>query len=79
MNNQAPELKNLVSPDQPIAQGYMRRVVLTGPHGLAFQDVPIPAPGVNQVLVNVRACALCTWEQRTYTGEEKFVPLLGGH
>ncbi len=79
MNKQAPELKNLVDRDEPIAQGYMRRVVLTGPGQLVFQDVPIPTPGPGQVLVNVLACALCTWEQRTYTGEEKFVPLLGGH
>ncbi|HLF28901.1 MAG TPA: zinc-binding dehydrogenase [Anaerolineae bacterium] len=73
------EVTNLVNPDQPIAAGQMRRVVLTGPRQLVFQDVPIPLPGPGQVLVNIRACALCTWEQRTYTGEEKFVPLLGGH
>jgi L-iditol 2-dehydrogenase len=79
MANQPVEVKNTVKPDQPITEGHMRRVVLLGPRELAFQDVPIPTPGPGQVLVNVRACALCTWEQRTYTGEEKFVPLLGGH
>jgi len=79
MSSQPVEVKNTVNPDQPIATGHMRRVVLLGPRQLAFQDVPIPTPGPGQVLVNIRACALCTWEQRTYTGEEKFVPLLGGH
>jgi len=73
------EVKNIVSAEQPVPSGQMRRVVMLGPKQLAFQDVPIPAPGPGQVLVSIRACALCTWEQRTYTGEEKFVPLLGGH
>jgi len=77
--DQVAEVKNLVSPEQPIAEGQMRRVVLMGPRQIGFQDVPIPRPEPGQVLVNVRACALCTWEQRTYTGEEKLVPLLGGH
>ncbi len=79
MATQPEEVKNTVSPDRPIAAGHMRRVVLLGPRQLAFQDVPIPAPGPGEVLVNIRACALCTWEQRTYTGEETSVPLLGGH
>ena len=73
------QLKNEVNAHDPIAEGYMRRVVLMGPRQVAFQDVLIPTPAAGQVLINVRACALCTWEQRTYTGEEKFVPLLGGH
>lgn len=73
------EIKNVVSPEQAVSSGQMRRVVLLGPRQVAFQDVPIPTPGPGEVLINIRACALCTWEQRTYTGEEKFVPLLGGH
>lgn len=72
-------IKNQVNAKDPISNGHMRRVVLLGPRQIAFQDVPIPTPGPGQVLVNVRACALCTWEQRTFTGEENFVPLLGGH
>ncbi len=79
MSSQPVEVNYTVSSDQPIAEGHMRRVVLLGPKQLAFQDVPIPTPGPGQVLVNIRACALCTWEQRTYTGEETAVPLLGGH
>lgn len=79
MSNQVVELENEVSPEEPIADGFMRRAVLMGPRQISFQDVPIPAPGPGEVLVNIRACALCTWEQRTYTGEETFVPLLGGH
>jgi L-iditol 2-dehydrogenase len=79
MSTPTVEVKNLVDADQPIREGHMRRVVLMGPKQIGFQDVVIPTPGPGQVLVNIRACALCTWEQRTYTGEEKFVPLLGGH
>jgi L-iditol 2-dehydrogenase len=29
--------------------------------------------------MKVRACALCTWEQRSYTGEERLYPLSSGH
>jgi L-iditol 2-dehydrogenase len=42
--------------------------------------VEIPEPGVNEVLVRVRATAICTWEQRSYSGQQgnKF-PFIGGH
>ncbi len=56
-----------------------RRAVFVGPETIRFDDVPIPEPGPSQALVRVRACALCTWEQRSYTGEEPFYPLSSGH
>ena len=57
----------------------MRQVVLLGPRQLTVREVEVPEPEPGEVLIRVELCALCTWEQRTYTGEETFVPLLGGH
>ena len=56
-----------------------KRAVFVGPKQIRFDDVPIPDPNPRQALVRVKACALCTWEQRMYTGEEHYYPLAGGH
>ena len=56
-----------------------KRAVFIGPKQIRFDELPIPEPGPRQALVKVKACALCTWEQRMYTGEENFYPLAGGH
>ena len=56
-----------------------KRAVFTEPRHIRFDDIPIPEPGPRQALMRVRACALCTWEQRSYTGEESFYPLASGH
>jgi threonine dehydrogenase-like Zn-dependent dehydrogenase len=56
-----------------------KRAVFVGPKQIRFDELPIPEPGPRQALVRVRACALCTWEQRMYTGEEHYYPLAGGH
>jgi len=56
------------------------RSVLVAPKEIRFEEVPIPTPGPGQALVQVKACALCTWEQRVYAGVDTSVyPLLGGH
>lgn len=57
----------------------MRRSVIEGPEKLAIAEMPIPKPASNQVLVKVHSCAICTWEQRMYTGAEPMYPLAGGH
>jgi threonine dehydrogenase-like Zn-dependent dehydrogenase len=53
--------------------------VFVGPQQIRIDELPIPEPGPRQALVRVKACALCTWEQRVYSGEQKFYPLAGGH
>jgi L-iditol 2-dehydrogenase len=56
------------------------RAVITGPNTLVMEDVPLPEIEPTQVLVRMRAAALCTWEQRTYAGIDTFsYPLVGGH
>lgn len=57
----------------------MRRAIIVGPGRIAFEEIPIPRPSPDQVLVKVRACAICTWEQRMYSGEDKYYPMAGGH
>lgn len=58
----------------------MKRAVILGDRKVILEEVPIPEPKDDQVLVRIRSCALCTWEQRTYTGvDTASAPLLGGH
>lgn len=54
--------------------------VMTAPGSIEVQEIAIPTPGVNEVLVRIRATAICTWEQRSYSGQQsnKF-PFVGGH
>jgi threonine dehydrogenase-like Zn-dependent dehydrogenase len=56
-----------------------KRTVFVGPKQIRFDELPIPEPGPRQALVKVKACALCTWEQRMYSGQENFYPVAGGH
>jgi len=56
------------------------RAVITGPNSIVMENVPLPRLESGQVLVRVRASALCTWEQRTFAGIDTFsYPLVGGH
>ena len=61
-----------------MAETYKRSVFIA-PKQIRVDDVVIPEPGPRQALVKVKACAICTWEQRIYTGEDPFYPLSGGH
>lgn len=67
-------------PDVAVAERTMRIGVMTGPRAIELREVDLPHPGVNEVLVRVRATAICTWEQRSYSGAQsnKF-PFIGGH
>lgn len=57
-----------------------RAGAITGVGVVEIVDVPIPTPGVGEALIRVEAAAICTWEQRTYSGAQsnKF-PFIGGH
>jgi len=47
---------------------------------IAYVERDIPEPAEDQVLVKVDACAICTLEQRVYSGKMKFkLPYAGGH
>lgn len=58
----------------------MTRAVITGPKQVVLEQIPVPEVGPRQVLVRMRASALCTWEQRTFAGIDTWsYPLVGGH
>jgi threonine dehydrogenase-like Zn-dependent dehydrogenase len=56
------------------------RAVITAPNTVVMENVPVPEVGRGQVLVRMRASALCTWEQRTFAGTDNYAyPFVGGH
>lgn len=58
----------------------MKVAVFTGLHKIELQDLPKPMPMPGRLLVKVEASAICTWEQRAYTGVNKIpYPFVGGH
>lgn len=59
--------------------GDYQRAVIVGERQVKLERVPIPEPADNEVLIKVAYCAICTWEQRVYSGVFKTYPLVGGH
>jgi L-iditol 2-dehydrogenase len=58
----------------------MSVVAITGKKEIKQIQIPRPQPEPNEVLIRIRSCALCTWEQRVYTGDKDMpLPLVGGH
>lgn len=58
----------------------MSVVAITGKREVKQIKIPRPQPGPNEILIRLRSCALCTWEQRVYTGNKDVpLPLVGGH
>ncbi len=47
----------------------MKVGVMAGVRDLAVQDLPIPEPNPGEILVRLHATAICTWEQRSYSGQ----------
>ena len=58
----------------------MEIAAMTAIGEIGLRTVELPRPGPNQALVRLRATAICTWEQRSYSGAQsnKF-PFVGGH
>jgi threonine dehydrogenase-like Zn-dependent dehydrogenase len=49
-------------------------------NAVRYVELPLRPPEAGEVIVRVRACALCTWEIRTYAGHtDAGRSLLGGH
>jgi threonine dehydrogenase-like Zn-dependent dehydrogenase len=46
----------------------MTVAAFTGPGKIEFREITRPTPKPNQVLVKIKACALCTVERRMWTG-----------
>ena len=57
-----------------------KTLIFTGEKQIELREYPIPEVSDDKVLVKVEACAICTWEQRVYTGVKKVeFPFIGGH
>lgn len=58
----------------------MKVVAITDKQKTGIFEIDKPVPGPGQVLVGIRACALCTFEQRVFTQvTKKALPYVGGH
>lgn len=58
----------------------MKTAVFKGIKEIELQECERPVPIGNKVLVKIDATAICTWEQRVYTGVNKVeFPFIGGH
>lgn len=64
-----------------LATGETFRVgTMSGPGAVEFIDVPVPQPGPGEALVRIEAVAICTWEQRSFSGQQSNrFPFVGGH
>lgn len=57
-----------------------RTAVFTAPKSIEIREFELPPLGAHQILVKVKSCALCTWEQRFYKGSaSEDYPFRGGH
>lgn len=57
----------------------MKKAVIVAKETVELQEFPVPEIGADEVLVKVKACGLCTFEQRYYTGMKEQYPFNGGH
>lgn len=59
----------------------MRVGVIEDVRQVAIRELRKPTPRRGEILIDTKACALCTWEQRTYSGVDKETPkpIAGGH
>ena len=62
---------------------YMNAAVLTGPGKLEIQKVPVPELGNSDVLIQVKACAVCASDvsliQKPWPGQPDFGAFIPGH
>lgn len=58
----------------------MKAAVFTESGKIEIQDLKKPVIKPNELLVEIKASAICTWEQRVYQGINKVnFPFIGGH
>ena len=58
----------------------MSAAVMTAPGMVELRSFPKPTLTPEHVVVRVRACAICTWEQRVFAGQQEApFPVVGGH
>ena len=53
----------------------MKAAVFTGNHAFQIQDMPVPEPGPEDVLVKVAACGVCGTDVHIYHGDKASAPV----
>ena len=48
----------------------MKKAVCVGPMKIEIQDTPIPVPSPKQVLIETKACGLCTTDVYRISGKD---------
>lgn len=57
----------------------VRAAVITGPGRVELRREPYPVPLEDQLLVDIAACGVCTFERRLYSGDKPWYPVAPGH
>ncbi|MGX7205409.1 zinc-dependent alcohol dehydrogenase [Enterococcus pingfangensis] len=58
----------------------MKTAVFYDVKNLVVEETPMPEVPREKILMKIDTCAICTWEQRVYTGVKKVsYPFIGGH
>jgi L-iditol 2-dehydrogenase len=58
----------------------MEIAAMTGVRSIELRTVDLTAPAPAEAMIRLHATALCTWEQRSYSGEQpNRFPFVGGH
>lgn len=58
----------------------MITAVFNGPRKIDLEECDLPLVSSGKILIRVEACAICTWEQRVFTGVKMVeYPFIGGH
>lgn len=53
---------------------------MTGPGEIELVTVPVREPDYGEALIRIEATAICTWEQRSFSGvQSNRFPFIGGH
>ncbi|WP_379945747.1 zinc-binding dehydrogenase [Enterococcus devriesei] len=58
----------------------MKTAVFYDVKNLVVEEITMPEVPSEKILMKINTCAICTWEQRVYTGVKKVsYPFIGGH
>ena len=57
----------------------MEAAVITGPGKVELRQEPYPTLQEDQILVDIAACGICTFERRLFSGAKPWYPVAAGH
>lgn len=57
----------------------MKAVVITKADTAEIREVAVPVPEAGEILIRLRNCLICTWEQRIFKGTDVTLPFVPGH